>query len=87
MRVRKDKKSKVKLYKTKKGYLFFILFNSNDKDKIYVHRAVASLFVAQPSKSKCIVDHINRNKTDNRAVNLRWVNNSENTKNTNRWER
>ena len=86
MRIRKDKKSNVKLYKTKNGHLFFILFNSNDRDKIYVHRAVASLFVPQPARSKYIVDHINRNKTDNRAVNLRWVNHSENMKNRDNWE-
>ena len=86
-RVRNDKAVKVDIYTNKYGYKYFILFNSRDKEKIYVHRAVASLFVPQPSKSKYIVDHINRNKSDNRSINLRWVNHSGNMKNRDTWIR
>ena len=78
IRVRNNKQVNVDLYSNKNGYLFFIIFNSRDKEKVYVHRAVAKLFIPQTDKSKHIVDHINRNKTDNRAVNLRWCNHSEN---------
>ena len=42
-----------------------------------IHRIVAELFVPNPENKPC-VDHINCNKHDNRAVNLRWVNYSEN---------
>ena len=38
----------------------------------YVHVLVAETFVDNPRNLK-EVDHINRNKDDNRAVNLRWV--------------
>ena len=84
-RVRNDKVVKVDIYTTKYGYKYFILFNSRDREKVYIHRAVAKLFISQPSKSKYIVDHINRNRTDNRAVNLRWVNHSENMINRDSW--
>lgn len=46
----------------------------------YIHRLVAQHFVA--SDVNCNeVDHINRDKSDNRADNLRWVNRGENSKN------
>lgn len=46
----------------------------------YIHRLVATYFV--PSDPDCDeVDHINRDKTDNRADNLRWVDRSTNSKN------
>ena len=45
-----------------------------------VHRAVAELFVPNPENKPCI-DHINTNKHDNRAVNLRWVTYKENMNN------
>lgn len=47
---------------------------------VLLHRAVAELFVLNPD-NKPEVDHINCNKTDNRAENLRWVTHSENMKN------
>ena len=85
-RVRNGKITKVDIYTTNKGYQYFILFNTKDKEKVYVHRAVAKLFLAQPSKDKFIVDHINRDITDNKATNLRWVNHSENMFNRNSWK-
>lgn len=51
-------------------------------NKRYVHRLVAEIFLVPPTDSDCVVDHINRNKLDNSAVNLRWVSRSQN--NTNR---
>lgn len=46
----------------------------------YIHRIVAELFVPNPD-NKPMIDHINRNKHDNRAENLRWVTNKENMNN------
>ena len=77
-RVRNDKEVKVNIYTNKYGYKYFILFNSKDREKVHIHRAVAKLFIPKPAPHKFIVDHINRNRTDNRVVNLRWVNHSEN---------
>ena len=45
------------------------------------HRIIAELFCKKECESKNIVDHINGLRDDNRAVNLRWVNHSENNKN------
>lgn len=45
-----------------------------------LHRAVAELFIPNPENKPC-VDHINTNKLDNRACNLRWVSYKENCNN------
>ena len=45
-----------------------------------IHRLVAKYFVPNPNKLN-IVDHIDRNKKNNRSDNLRWVTSSENGKN------
>lgn len=45
--------------------------------KRYVHRLVAVAFVANPRRH-LLVDHQDRDKTNNHADNLRWVNKSQN---------
>jgi hypothetical protein len=47
----------------------------------YVHRLVARCFLPAPTCPKCEVDHIDRNKENNHASNLRWVSKQENLRN------
>lgn len=62
------------------GYLTVCLMREKKRVNMYIHRLVAQHFV--PSDTDCFeVDHIDRDKTNNFATNLRWVNRSKNSKN------
>ena len=54
------------------GYYYLQLANSRFKDSI--HRIVAKLFVENKNPKRFnVVDHINGDRSDNRACNLRWI--------------
>lgn len=73
-----------------------ITYGHEDKDgylrvkyqgKVYlVHRLVAECFIPNP-ENKPEIDHINRNKQDNRVENLRWATRSDNSKNRGKYTR
>lgn len=62
------------LVKFSKDRKYFILASE------LLHRIVAKLFVFNPENKSC-VDHINGDRYDNRAINLRWCTYIENNNN------
>ena len=65
---------------SKQGY-YQISLSHNKKSRTHlVHRLVASEFIDNPTDKPC-VDHIDRCKLNNFAVNLRWCTSSENNAN------
>lgn len=64
----------------KLGYCIVVLSTNGKSKTHYVHRLVAETFILNPDKKLCI-DHINRDKTDNRVENLLWCTQKENLNN------
>lgn len=62
------------------GYYSIQLFKNNKQKCFLIHRLIALAFVPNPDNKPC-VDHINRNRLDNRIENLRWVSRRENQRN------
>jgi hypothetical protein len=64
------------------GYVQVSLEKDRDKGRTSyrLHNLLAKLFIPNP-KNKRTVDHINRIKTDNRVVNLRWATHQEQNNN------
>lgn len=63
-----------------KGYIVAKLYSNGQSYNKMVHRLVLETFCPIDDKDK-EVDHINRNRSDNRLENLHWVTPSENCKN------
>ena len=59
------------------GYLAVNVHAEGKQAKVYIHRFVAFCYVPNP-ENKPEVDHINGERSDNRAENLRWVTHKEN---------
>ena len=62
------------------GYLQVNLCKDKKSKTHKIHRLVGIHYIPNPENKICL-DHINRDKKDNRVENLRWVTHSENQKN------
>lgn len=76
----------MKPYLDPHGYYSFKLRKDGRYVKKYLHCLLAECFLPNPG-NKTHVDHINRDRTDNRLENLRWCTSRENALNTHRHDR
>lgn len=67
------------LAKDQKGYYRIRIYQNEERRTCKVHRLVAEAFIPNP-ENRPEVNHINGNKTDNRAENLEWVTAHENAR-------
>ena len=62
------------------GYYSVTLRFNGKPMKLLKHRLVAKQFIPNPNNLPWI-DHMNRDKSDNHIINLRWITNADNQKN------
>jgi hypothetical protein len=63
--------------KDKHGYIRVWLYSDKIRKELLLHRLIALAFIPNPD-NKLEIDHINRQKDDNRIENLKWVSRSDN---------
>lgn len=73
---------KLKPAPDKDGYLKVLLCKDGKETTHYNHRLVAKFYLQHDTKD-LVIDHINRDKSDNRIENLRLVTSAQNSWNTN----
>ena len=75
-----DHRHKMRTVTNNSGYTLAHLSVDGRSVMVPVHRMVAECFVDNPL-GKPVIDHIDRDKSNNRACNLRWVSSKENSAN------
>lgn len=78
--IRRAKAGNLKIYNRDGRYMVTLYKNKTSCNK-YVYRLVALAFLANPNNYP-MVDHINRDTSDNRVENLRWCTCSQNLHNS-----
>jgi hypothetical protein len=80
-RLRNNKTNKIlKGSKNSDGYMIFDYTLDGIRHFKLIHRLVALAFIPNPDE-KPFIDHIDNNKTNNNAYNLRWCTSNENQQN------
>lgn len=70
----------IKGWITAQGYKRVSLCNEEGSKEFFVHRLVGEAFVEGRTEERKFIDHIDSNKLNNRADNLRWCTQAENIK-------
>lgn len=70
----------LKQHNDKDGYKRLALSKDGKQKMFIVHRLVGQAFIPNP-ENKPLIDHIDRNKSNNNVSNLRWATPSENNLN------
>jgi hypothetical protein len=73
-------------FKMSNGYISTMIKKDNSKSGIYLHQLIAKTELGKCKEGES-VDHINRNKLDNRIENLRWASQSLQNSNTDKRNR
>lgn len=76
-RIKNNKGYIMKQKPSKDGYVRILLFKDGHYKGKYVHILVAKAFIPNP-ENKSEVNHIDANKSNNKADNLEWVTRTEN---------
>ena len=82
----RNKKGKILAPIRMEDYLTYNLYLNNKSSKKLAHRLVALAFLSNPENKPC-VDHIDRDKHNNKIENLRFATYLENSRNSDRFRK